>query len=50
MEEGQMMDEQLKSVYDYTKFHIGLYTTLITAVIAFRKFVLGAEPTATRFE
>jgi len=29
-----MMDDQLKQLYDYTKFHIGMYTTLITAIIA----------------
>jgi hypothetical protein len=28
------MDDQLKQLFDYTKFHIGLYTTLITAIIA----------------
>ena len=27
------MDEQLKHLFDYTKFHMGMYTTLITAVI-----------------
>lgn len=27
------MDDQLKQLYDYTKFHIGLYTTLITAIV-----------------
>ncbi|MEX3917829.1 hypothetical protein AB4Y43_16555, partial [Paraburkholderia sp. BR10872] len=28
------MDERLKTLYDYTKFHIGMYTTLIGAIIA----------------
>lgn len=27
------MDDQLKQLLDYTKFHIGMYTTLITAII-----------------
>jgi len=27
------MDEQLKHLFDYTKFHIGMYTTLIAAII-----------------
>ena len=27
------MDEQLKQLFDYTKFHIGMYTTLIAAII-----------------
>jgi hypothetical protein len=28
------MDDQLKALMDYTKFHIGLYTTLCTLLIA----------------
>lgn len=28
-----MMDDQLKQLFDYTKFHIGMYTTLIAAII-----------------
>jgi hypothetical protein len=28
------MDDQLKALMDYTKFHIGLYTTLCTVLIA----------------
>ena len=28
------MDEQLKHLYDYTKFHIGIYITLMTGIIA----------------
>ena len=27
------MDDQLKQLFDYTKFHIGMYTTLIAAII-----------------
>jgi hypothetical protein len=27
------MDDQLKQLFDYTKFHIGLYTTLLAAII-----------------
>jgi hypothetical protein len=30
---GSGMDEQLKQLFDYTKFHIGMYTTLIAAII-----------------
>jgi hypothetical protein len=29
------MDEQLKQLMDYTKFHIGLYSTISTLLIAF---------------
>jgi hypothetical protein len=28
------MDDQLKALMDYTKFHIGLYTTLCTLLVA----------------
>ena len=28
------MDDQLKQLLDYTKFHIGMYTTLTTTIIA----------------
>lgn len=27
------MDDQLKQLFDYTKFHIGMYITLIAAII-----------------
>lgn len=27
------MDDQLKALFDYTKFHIGMYTTLIAGII-----------------
>ena len=27
------MDEQLKHLFDYTKFHIGMYTTLVAGII-----------------
>lgn len=27
------MDDQLKHLYDYTKFHIGMYTTLIAIIV-----------------
>jgi hypothetical protein len=49
-----MMDDQLKMLYDYTKFHIGMYTTLVTAIIAvfandnlraaYSNFVVTAHP------
>ena len=32
--DGDVQLEQLKLLYGYTKFHIGLYTTLTTAYIA----------------
>jgi hypothetical protein len=32
--EETAMDDQLKALMDYTKFHIGLYTTLCTLLIA----------------
>jgi hypothetical protein len=38
-----MQDEQVKQLYDYTKFHIGLYTALITGVTT----VLGFARTQT---
>lgn len=28
------MDDQLKSLFAYTKFHIGMYTTLVGAIVA----------------
>lgn len=27
------MDEQLKHLFEYTKFHIGMYTTLVAAIV-----------------
>jgi hypothetical protein len=27
------MDDQLKQLFDYTKFHIGMYTTLLAAIV-----------------
>lgn len=27
------MDDQLKHLYDYTKFHIGMYTTLMAVIV-----------------
>lgn len=27
------MDDRLKQLFDYTKFHIGMYTTLIAAIV-----------------
>jgi hypothetical protein len=32
-EKSGEMDDQLKQLFDYTKFHIGMYTTLIAAII-----------------
>lgn len=43
----KMTEKQLKYSFAYTKFHIGMYTTSIGAVIAFLKFnpklVAGGE-------
>lgn len=36
--------EQLKRLYDYTKFHIGLYATLITALLALMSIGAKAVP------
>ena len=33
-----MMDDRLKQLYDYTKFHIGVYLTLATGILALLKF------------
>lgn len=41
MLDTKMRLEQLKLAYDYTKFHIGLYGTLITGLIAILKFGEG---------
>jgi hypothetical protein len=30
----KMAIEQVKQIYDYTKFHIGLYSTLLTGLVA----------------
>jgi len=30
---SEEMDDQLKQLFDYTKFHIGMYTTLIAGII-----------------
>lgn len=47
-EAERMSDTQLKYLFDYTKFHIGMYTTLTGAVLAFLKFnpkfIAGGEP------
>jgi hypothetical protein len=43
-EKERMSEGQLKFLFDYTKFHIGMYTTLIGAVIAFLKFTPGFTP------
>ena len=32
------MDDRLKQLYDYTKFHIGIYLTLTTGILAILKF------------
>jgi len=36
--------EQLKLLFDYTKFHIGLYATLITALVAAREYWPARTP------
>jgi hypothetical protein len=37
-EKEKVSESQLKFLFDYTKFHIGMYTTLMGAVVAFLKF------------
>ena len=34
MDDQIKMDEQLKHLFEYTKFHVGMYTTLIAAIVA----------------
>lgn len=41
VEGNAALDPALQNLYDYTKFHIGLYTTVFTAVVAAIK--LGSE-------
>lgn len=33
--------EQIKQIYDYTKFHIGMYSTLLTLLIALHTYTEG---------
>lgn len=41
---GGSVDDQLKQLFDYTKFHIGMYVTLIAAMIGlFSKGTLGPD-------
>ena len=35
------MDDQLKQLFDYTKFHIGMYTTLIAGIVGVFTNVYG---------
>jgi|GEM_PF-1804588 len=39
------MDDQLKHLYDYTKFHIGMYTTLIAIIVG----VFSTESIQTKY-
>ncbi|NOT61393.1 MAG: hypothetical protein HOP19_14340 [Acidobacteria bacterium] len=41
MPDSNLKLEQLKLAYDYTKFHVGLYGTLITGLIAILKYCEG---------
>jgi hypothetical protein len=41
--------EQLKLLFDYTKFHIGIYATLITTLVAAREYCPGRTPTFLRW-
>jgi hypothetical protein len=46
------VDEQLKHLFDYTKFHIGMYTTLVAAIVgvfATDALELHAYPTMVPF-
>ena len=38
------MDKNLELLFDYTKFHIGVYLTLTTAYLSFTKVKFGAAP------
>jgi hypothetical protein len=44
MDPQQLELEQLKLLFDYTKFHIGIYATLITALVAAREYWPGPTP------
>jgi hypothetical protein len=35
--------DQVKQIYDYTKFHIGLYSTLLTGLVAVVTFAKGKD-------
>src|SRR5438309_1751623 len=37
----EMEIEQIKQIYDYTKFHIGLYFTFLAGLVAFKNFGRG---------
>ena len=39
------MDEQLKTLFDYTKFHIGMYTALIAGIVG----IFSVDSTKTLF-
>ena len=41
--------ERIKLVYDYTKFHVGLYATLLTAILAIFTFGFGEVQSASLF-
>ncbi len=38
------VSDQLKIYFEYTKFHIGLYISLIVGVLAYLKFGIGNTP------
>jgi hypothetical protein len=44
LEHLKMELEQLKLLFDYTKFHIGIYATLIAALVAAREYWPGSTP------
>jgi hypothetical protein len=41
--------ERLNLLYDYTKFHIGLYTTLVAALVAARETIIPRAPAYLRW-
>lgn len=38
------MDKTLELLFDYTKFHIGVYLTLTTAYLSFTKVIFDSKP------
>ena len=44
IEPQQLELEQLKLLFDYTKFHIGIYASLITTLVAAREYWPGRTP------
>jgi hypothetical protein len=44
MPEEQTIDtEKIKHIYDYTKFHIGMYSVLLTGLVALSNYTKGGD-------